>query len=110
MSMFLLRVIAAFFRNLLFGLSCVVYGVCFLVSQIWTLGRRARWGVRLLRNAVPCGYCSEPVPLTGRFECKSPGCGATFAGFLGACSMCGSGCLWTPCPGCGASVQVGMRI
>jgi hypothetical protein len=84
-------------------------GAFVLVRWAWNLQRRARWGARLLGESIPCPYCACAVPLTGRFECGSPGCGAIFLGFIQRCEICGSGCLWTPCPRCQASVQVGMR-
>lgn len=86
-----------------------VYGVVYLVGSTIRLVRRLGWGIRLLRHTIPCPYCQRPVPLVGRFICSSPGCGAEFQGFIQSCNICGSGCLWTPCPACNAAVQVGMR-
>jgi hypothetical protein len=87
-----------------------VYGSIFIIASVIRLVRRARWGIKLLGQAIPCPYCHRPVPLIGRFICSAPGCGAEFHGFIQSCSICHSGCLWTPCPGCNAAVQVGMRI
>lgn len=86
------------------------YGIFFIVASVIRFVRRLIWGVRLLGDAIPCPYCKRPVPLVGRFICSSPGCGAEFQGFIQSCSICHNGCLWTSCPTCNASVQVGMRI
>jgi len=87
-----------------------VYGVVFLLGCMIRLVRRLSWGTRLLRNTISCPYCHHEVPLVGRYLCSTPGCGAEFQGFIQKCNICGSGCLWTPCPRCNAAVQVGMRI
>ena len=87
-----------------------MYGLFFMVSAVFKLVRRTRWGVRLLRETITCPYCHAEAPLVGRYLCSSPGCGAEYHGFIQKCAICGSGCLWTPCPRCNAAVQVGMRI
>ena len=87
-----------------------VSGVVYLVGSTIRLARRFSWGIKLLRHAIPCPYCNEPVPLIGRYLCSTPGCGAEYQGFIQKCNICGSGCLWTPCPRCNAAVQVGMRV
>jgi hypothetical protein len=87
-----------------------VYGVVYLVGSTIRLARGLGWGIKLLRHAIPCPYCNEPVPLVGRYLCSTPGCGAEYQGFIQKCNICGSGCLWTPCPRCNAAVQVGMRV
>jgi hypothetical protein len=96
---------AAFFAVFFAG-----YGILHIIVSAIRLVRRFIWGVRLLGDSVPCPYCKRPVPLVGRFICSSPGCGAEYHGFIQSCNICGSGCLWTPCPACNAAVQVGMRI
>jgi hypothetical protein len=87
-----------------------VYGFVFLCAVFVRFVRRTHWGVKLLKQTVPCLYCHASVPLVGRYVCASPGCGAEYQGFIQRCQICQSGCLWTPCPGCGAAVQVGMRL
>lgn len=86
-----------------------VYGVVCLVGSTIRLARRICWGIRLLRHTIRCPYCHFEVPLVGRYLCSTPGCGAEYQGFIQKCNICGSGCLWTPCPRCSAAVQVGMR-
>jgi hypothetical protein len=88
----------------------VAYGLFFIVASAFRFVRRLRWGMRLLCESIPCPYCHRPVRLVGRFICSSPGCGAEYQGFIQSCNICGSGCLWTPCPACNGAVQVGMRI
>jgi hypothetical protein len=87
-----------------------VYGFVFLISLFVRLARRTHWGIKLVKQTVPCLYCRADVPLVGRFICSSPGCGAEYQGFIQRCEICQSGCLWTPCPKCGGAVQVGMRL
>ena len=87
-----------------------VYGIADVVALMFRLIRRLWWGTRLLRRAISCPYCHAEVPLVGRYLCSTPGCGAEYQGFIQKCNICGSGCLWTPCPACNAAVQVGMRI
>ena len=96
-------------------LACLIvffaaYGIVFLIAMFVRLARRIHWGVKLLKQTIPCLYCHAPVPLVGRYVCASPGCGAEYRGFIARCEICRGGCLWTPCPGCGGAVQVGMRL
>ena len=87
-----------------------VYGVACVAALMLRLVRRLWWGSRLLHDTIPCPYCHYDVPLVGRYLCSTPGCGAEYQGFIQKCNICGSGCLWTPCPRCNAAVQVGMRV
>lgn len=97
-------------RTVLLVVFYTAYGVFFLLRSTMRLARRLWWGGRLLHQTIACPYCRYEVPLVGRYLCSSPGCGAEYQGFIQKCNICGSGCLWTPCPRCNASVQVGMRI
>jgi hypothetical protein len=93
-----------------FAAFFAVYGVAYAVALVFRLIRRLWWGGRLLHDTIPCPYCHYGVPLVGRYLCSTPGCGAEYQGFIQKCNICGSGCLWTPCPRCNAAVQVGIRI
>jgi predicted RNA-binding Zn-ribbon protein involved in translation (DUF1610 family) len=80
------------------------YGTWVIGLAFFKLVRWVAWTARLMTPNLPCPACGEANSLHGRWECRAPGCGATYLGAVDRCERCGAGAAFFPCANCGASI------
>jgi len=80
-----------------------VYGAFLLARAVVRAWRKVR-GFRLaLASELRCPN-GHPNPTVGRFECGA--CHAAYHGWVGRCSVCGSGAAWIACDVCGVAIPL----
>jgi hypothetical protein len=79
------------------------YGAYTIICAVIGVARGARRAELALRDELRCPNGHEN-PVNGRWRCGS--CGATYTGWVGACSICGTGATWFPCSTCGVGVRL----
>ncbi len=84
-----------------------LYGAWVLVTMLARFVRWVVWTARLTKPVLICSACGEANSIHGRWECRSPGCGAIYLGAVDHCERCGAGASMFFCQHCGASIPLG---